>query len=113
GKLGQRRERRLLEGFGVDEVRVDEAYPFEVRRDLLRGAGYSALTGSVELLGHQHVLGYLDRVFQQSVDQDDVEPDEVSPVPDGLRGHLGDVRHELQREVVYLAAGAGTQVGGD
>jgi hypothetical protein len=30
GQLGQRRERRLLEALDVDEVRVDEAYPFEV-----------------------------------------------------------------------------------
>jgi hypothetical protein len=42
---GKRRERGLFEALDVDAVRVDGAYPFEVRRDLLRGTGYSALTG--------------------------------------------------------------------
>ena len=36
------------------------------------------------------------------MDEDDVDPDELASVPDGLGGDLADVRDELQLQVVRL-----------
>ena len=48
------------------------------------------------------------------MDEDDVDPDELAPVPDRLGGDLADVRDELQLQVVRLrAAVARAQVGRD
>src|SRR5205823_9206117 len=64
----------------------------------------SGFTGSVELLGEKEVLGSLDRILQQPMDEDDVDPDELAPLPDRLRGDLANVRDELQLQVVRLHA---------
>ena len=80
----------------------------------LHGIGQSGSAGPVELLGEQDVLGGLDGVLQQPMDEDDVDPDELAPLPDGLRGDLADVRDELQLQVVRLRATvARAQVGRD
>ena len=86
----------------VHEVRPHRADPFEVLRHLVRGTRHRGVRGLVELLGDEHVLGHLDRVLQQPMDEDDVDPDELAPVPDGLRGDLADVCDELQLQVVRL-----------
>ncbi len=70
--------------------------------------------GAVELLGEKHVLGNLDRVLQQPMDEYDVDPDELALLPDGLGGDLADMRDELQLQVVRLGATvARAQVGRD
>jgi hypothetical protein len=38
------------------------------------------------------------------MDKDDVDPDKVAPLVDGLGGDLADVRDELQLQVVRLSA---------
>ena len=52
----------------------------EVLRDLLHAIGQRGATGPVELLGEEDVLGRLDGVLQQPVDEDHVDPDELAPV---------------------------------
>ena len=110
--IRQRRER--LQVLDVHEERANRPDPLEVLGHLVRGTGQRRVAGAVELLGEEHVLGNLDRVLQQPVDEDHVDPDELAPVPDGLGGHLADVRDELQLQVVRLGAPvAGAQVGRD
>ena len=68
------------------------------------GVGQCCVTGSVKLLGEKDVLGDLNRVLEQPVDVDDVDPDECLPLLDGLGRDLADVRNELQLQVVRLGA---------
>ena len=70
----------------------------------MHGIGQSPFTGAVELLGEKEVLRSLDRILQQPMDEDHVDPDELAPLPNRLRRDLADVRDELQRQVVRLGA---------
>ena len=90
---------RAVEILDVDEVRVDGSEALEFGRDLVHGIGQRVLADAVELLGDQDVLGDPDRVLQQAMDEDDVDPDELDALADGLGGHVADVRDELQLEV--------------
>ena len=111
--IRQRRER--LQVLDVHEERANRPDPLDVLRHLVGRTGQGAVApGAVEILGEEHVLGNLDRVLQQPVDEDHVDPDQLAPVPDGLAGHLADVGDELQLQVVRLGAPvAGAEVGGD
>ena len=91
-------------GLDVHEVRANGPDSLEILRDLVHGIGQSGVTSPIELLGKKDVLGDLNRVLQQPMDEDDVDPDELAPLPDGLGGDLADVCDELQLQVVRLSA---------
>ena len=95
------------------EVCADATDPLEVLIDLLHRIERLAAV-SVELLGEEDILGRLDRVLQQAVDEDDVDPDELAAISDRLGRDLADVRDELQLQIVGLLAGvARAQIGRD
>ena len=83
-------------------VRAHGTDPLEVVRQLVHGSEQRCSTSLVELLGEEDVLGHLNGVLQQPMDEDDVDADELAPLPDGLRGDLADVCDELQLQVVRL-----------
>jgi hypothetical protein len=78
----------------------------------MHGIGQSGVTSPVELLGEKDVLGDVNRILQQPMDEDDLDPDERASLLDDLGGDLADVRDELQLQVVRLSAKAArTHVG--
>ena len=100
----RRRRESDHEILDVDEVPANRPDSIELLRDLVDRIGQRGITGSVELLGEKDVLGDLNRVLEQPVDVDDVDPDECLPLLDGLGRDLADVRDELQLQVVRLSA---------
>ena len=62
----------------VDEVPANRPDSIEVLGDLVDRVGQCCVTGPVKLLGEKDVLGDLNRVLEQPVDVDDVDPDECA-----------------------------------
>ena len=96
----RRRRDWAREVLDVHVVRANGSDSLEVLRDLVHGIERRGASRPVELLREKDVLGDLNGVLQQPMDEDDVDPDEVAPLLDGLGGDLADVRDELQLQVV-------------
>src|SRR5919204_4036233 len=79
----RRRREHAGDVLDLDEERAGRPDALELLRNLPH-LGQRVLARPVELLGEEHVLGRVDGVLEHPVDVDDVDPDELPPVPDPL-----------------------------